>query len=129
MIIFIRGIPASTDRKDLCNFISDGLQRRWPLSLFRKVTVDQCSILRIENMENQQEEYHGLVHMDDERTAQVMIKRLNGRQLGDSEVEVRRYRQRSKQRERRRFGGAEQLAIVDRRCRERRRQNLFIENV
>ena len=80
-------------------------------------------------MENQQKEYHGLIHMDDERTAQILIKRLNGRQLGASAVEVRRYRQRSKQRERRRFGGAEQRAIIDRRCKERRRQNLFIENV
>ena len=131
MIIFVKGIPSSAQRQDLHDFILRGLQRRWLLPMFQKKSVDKCDILRIENMENQRFEYHGLVHVGDDRTGQALIKQLDGTRFGDREVEVRSYQQRTGQRDRRLLpqSGPGNLAIVDRRCKERRRQNLIVETI
>jgi len=130
MIIFIREIPKTVGRQDLCAFVNKGLHARWLLPMFHEKNVEKCEILRIENMETQLSEYHGLVYVDDDRTGQTLIKQLNGGKLGDRKVEVRSYRKRAtRQERRRRLDGSNDLVIVDRRCSDRRRKNLIIETI
>lgn len=130
MIIFIRKIPKSAKRQDLCAFVSEGLHARWLLPMFQRKSVEKCDILRIENMETQLSEYHGLVYVNSDKTGQALIKHLNGSRFCDREVEVRIYRKRSaRQDRRRRLNGSNDLVIMDRRRRDRRRQNLIIETL
>ena len=130
MIVFIREIPKFADQQDLRAFVTGGLRRRWLLPKLHKESIENCDILRIENMATQRFESHGLVYVEDGQAGQVLIKQLNGSRFGDREVEVRSYWKRDAQRERRRrLHEQTYLAIVDRRRRERRRQNLIVETI
>ena len=130
MVIFIRKIPETASQKDLGEFIAAGLRRTGFLRLFRKRQTQDCDILRIKDLDKDLVEYHGLAYIKDKRLAASLVKNLNGSKLKGKRVEVRRYYQRSPDRERRtRLSSPENLAIVDRRQGERRRDHLMIETL
>ncbi|MCP3870159.1 MAG: RNA-binding protein [Gammaproteobacteria bacterium] len=130
MIIFIRGIPENVTQKDLCDFVTAGLQHVWGMPLFNKGKVDKCDILRIKNLDTDQIEYHGLAFVENDETANALIKHIDGALLSGKEVEVRNYCLRSPERDHRVHHPLTQsLAIIDRRRRDRRRPNLLVETL
>lgn len=130
MIIFIREIPETASKKEVDDFVSDGLNRMRLLPFPRKRKVEKCDILRIKDLDTNRVEYHGLAYIDDERTAKVLIKHLNDTKLNGKRVQVRNYHKRSPLGERRRpERQMTNLAIMDRRQGDRRRSNILVETL
>ena len=130
MIIFIREIPETASQKELGDFVSGGLNRMRLLPFSRKQNVEKCDILRIKDLDTNRVEYHGLAFVDDERTAKVLIKNLDGTTLNGKRVQVRNFCKRSPLGERRRpQRDMTNLAILDRRQGDRRRRNILVETL
>lgn len=128
MIIFIQNVPETVSQKELDDFISEGLRRVRIFPYFAKGTLETCDVLRIRDGERV--EYHGLAFIEGERAGRALIRHLRGWRLGGESVALRQYLVRSKNRDRRMLSADNQeLAIVDRRRGERRRDNLLIETV
>ena len=130
MIMFIRNIPGTVSHTELCEFLSDGLRHLWGIPLLKKEKVETCDIMRIKDLDMDRVEYHGLAFVANEKTAGALIRQLNRGALAGEKMEVRKYRARSRDRDRRRqLSPTQNRAIVDRRRKERRRPNLLIETL
>ena len=128
MIIFIRNIPENLPREDLERHITGGLRRVRMFPSFAKGRLDEIDILRISHQNGI--EYHGLALIEGERAAKALIKYLQGSSLGGNTIRLRQYRQRAENRDRRSLHiHSLELAIIDRRQRDRRRKKLRIETL
>lgn len=124
--MFIRNIPADTDPKRLGRFVADGLDPRPGfLPWRRKGGILAIKIMALLDVETRLAEYHGLVEVESELAADLVVKRLNLRVFGGRRVVVRRYRERSPANDRR-HGQSQATArlFYDRRAGDRRRRCL-----
>lgn len=130
MIILITELSERTDKDTLSAFVSDGLRRVWLLPVFRKGVMKYCQIRRIRDPDSDIAEYQAMVQMDDERTAQALIRQLHGKRLDGASVQARVYHHRSPRKDRRvRLSDSDNIAILDRRVSDRRRSHLSIETL
>ncbi|MCB1859516.1 MAG: hypothetical protein KDI63_14665 [Gammaproteobacteria bacterium] len=130
MLIFIGHLPASTSEKDIQGFINGAGRPLWRRFIAPRARIGEIEIIRITDPQTQSVEYHGIVDVDPEPAAFSALRSLAGKRLGLAAVEVRHYQARSSYRDQRSVRDPlEQLAISDRRTRDRRRSNLVIERV
>ncbi len=101
MWLLLRQIPKGVTCKELEKFVGKGLQPSWMLFPLQSHSIlKRCEILQIFNPETKTTEYHGLVQIDPGK-ATALIKRLNGRNLLGTPIEVRKYIRRSSYRDHR----------------------------
>jgi len=131
MIILIPDVGESTSPEKLHDYISSCMKNVWLLPVFRrKGRLEKCEILRIKDPESRLVQYQGLAYVDDDITGEALIKQLNGCHLLGTRLKPRIYRSRSDIKERRvNLADSDNIAIVNRRRKERRRSNLLIERI
>jgi len=102
MWLLLRQIPKGATCKELGKFVGKGLKPSWMLFPLQSSSIlKRCEILQIFNPEKKTTEYHGLVQIDSGKASTQLIKRLNGRKLLGTLIEVRKYIRRSSIRDRR----------------------------
>lgn len=91
MIIFLRGIPASTKLSELLEFVGPAIKG----GLFRKSgRVVNVKILELQDRRYKALEFHGLITVEPDAVAARAIKRLKGQRFKGKLVVVRQYFQR-----------------------------------
>ncbi|MCB1759970.1 MAG: RNA-binding protein [Gammaproteobacteria bacterium] len=92
--------------------------------------IKRCGILRLSDPATRSLECHGLVFIQPVKCAIAAIDELNGRKLNGNVVDVRRYYERSAERDRRNhFALSEPPRNGERRRRDRRRHELRMETI
>ena len=128
MILFIGNIPAYSKERDFVRFLArvgSGLLNWMPF--VPRLTLRKCQLLRIEDPQQRTVEYHGLVSIQPTKSAQDLLRKLNGRKFQGKPVEVRRYHKRSFRMDRRVIHADPSTLKQDRRHGDRRRPALKIE--
>ena len=131
MLVFLRLLPAFTDRRDIGRFVRQAIGPHWYNPFRPKIQIVACDILRITDLDTRLTEYHGLVQLDNPDRDPNALQRLGEAQLNGSKLEVREFHHRSRQRDRRGLAATLKNGLTDRgrRKRGRRRTNLLIEQV
>ena len=130
MIVFVRRIPADLTRRELEALVAEIITPRFAWLPFGvKGEIVKCEIIRIREKDTGAMERHGLVTIRPDEAALKVIKRLNHTRINGKLVEVREYKVRAYQRDRRRTeeGPQTEEQQEDRRQRDRRRRNLEIQ--
>ncbi len=130
MLVFIPNIPENSTQEELCSLVIHAFQGGWPRPVFGQWRAEACDILEIHDQDADTLEYHGLIKVQDERAGQTLIKQLRGAEFKGRRITAKDYQIRNQQRERRRaLPENNNLAIIDRRQRDRRRPNLRTRTV
>jgi RNA recognition motif-containing protein len=119
MILFVRNIPSHTLPDDLAHFAESAVENR--LFSLTPGSITKCETLLIVDKHSNAFEYHGLVHIDNDKAAQRAIKLLNGNKLNGAVVSVREYFSRSWHNDMRQRRIAGILPPHDKRKQDRRR--------
>lgn len=118
MNIFIRRIPANTRHIEISDFVAPALNR----GFFRKSgQVIDVQILALQDVRLGTIEYHGLVTLDSEHTAQNAVKILKNRRLNGRLVMVRPYYHRSWSNDPREKRESPSIEFIEKRKGDRRR--------
>jgi RNA recognition motif-containing protein len=125
LMVFFRGLPENTTRKELRQFVIPAIKNTPERHLALKGSVLSCTVLRLTDPASGAREFHGLVEIQPAKAALHAIALLNGQELGGRRIEVRRYQPRSAV-SRRRLGSALAEDLEDGIDDERRR-NLKID--
>lgn len=88
MIIFLKGIPATTTLNDLLEFIRPAIKGGWFGQSGRVLGVN---IFELQDTRFKAQEFHGLVSVEPDAVAVRAIKRLKGRRFKGKLVVVRQY--------------------------------------
>lgn len=131
MLVFLRLLPAFTDRRDIGHFVRHALGPHWYTPFRPKIQIVACDILRITDLDTRITEFHGLVQLDPPDVDPIAIRRLNETRCNGVTLDVREFHHRSRQRDRRGLAAALEQGLRDGepRKRDRRRANLLIEQV
>ena len=131
MIILIPDLGENISPERLYELVASCLKNIWLLPIFqRKGHLEKCEILRIKDRDNNRVQYQGLAYISDDITGKALIKQLNSCQIDEKYINCRVYHSRSNIKERRvNLADSNDIAIVNRRRRDRRRDNLLIERV
>ncbi|MCP5407098.1 MAG: hypothetical protein H6963_06025 [Chromatiaceae bacterium] len=131
MIILIPDLAENTSPDNLHQYVSSCMKNVWLLPVFRKKgSLEKCEILRIKDRDSNQVQYQGLAYIDDDITGEALIKQLNNCHFQGINLKPRVYHSRAATKERRvNLADSNDIAIVNRRRRERRRSNLLIEKI
>jgi hypothetical protein len=125
MLLLIKHIPGYLTKKELMTFIRSARGTMWRLfPIVGNIGLDKCQILRIEDKQKETIEYHCLISVEPEKTAQTLLKKLDGARLFGRSVEVKPYVRRSPYKDRRRYHADLELLKVERRLNDRRRTSL-----
>ncbi|MES9902118.1 MAG: hypothetical protein ABW168_05475 [Sedimenticola sp.] len=127
--IFIRKLPTGTSRKDLIQFINQGLKSSlFGLSFLPHDEIEECHIIKIVDKNAGTVEHHGIAEIWPGGDIDDVIKRLNGKTLRRRPLEVHRYQLRSPHNERRNpLLLSDEASNNERRDNDRRRPHLFIQ--
>lgn len=118
MNIFLRRIPANTKHIEISEFIAPALNK----GFFRKPgQIIDVQILALQDIRVGTIEYHGLVTLDSESTAQNAIRILRNRRLNGRLVVVRPYYHRSWYNDPRQERNPAGIDFVEKRRNDRRR--------
>ncbi len=129
--IFIRRLPDGTGRKELIQFVEQGLKPSlFGLSFLPHDVLDDCHIIKIVNKSAGTVEFHGIADIWPRNDIEDVIQRLNGRSIRQRPLAVHRYYHRSPYNDRRNH-----LSLIEsdtainreRRDNDRRRPQLFIQ--
>jgi hypothetical protein len=103
----------------------------WLLPVFRRRgTLEKCEVIRIKDPVENRVEYQGLAYIDDDVTGEALIKQISSCRISGQTLQPRIYYNRSNRKERRmRAMQPGEMAIMDRRRTDRRRDNLIIDHV
>jgi len=131
MWIIITKIPVDTPHDKIRKFVNRGISNKWFFIPSRNNgVIKKCGILRITNPETKFVECHGLVLVQPVKTAIATIEQLDGAKFNGTPVDVRRYIQRSTERDQRdHFNGPQIPANGDRRNGDRRRAGFRTERI
>ncbi|WP_428624364.1 hypothetical protein [Sedimenticola sp.] len=91
MKIFIPHVPAAAKRQELLSLVQDAVQPKWFLPFSKGGTVAKCNLIRILDMDTGNVEYHGLVEVYPEQTAEKAIRSLAGKQLNGYRLSARKW--------------------------------------
>ncbi len=127
MWIFYRHLPRGTTTREINKVTMKGCKAAMGLtSLFRKNPVKRSKIIRINDLETKNTEYHGLVQVDSPTMAQSIIESLNGKTVNGLHINPHRYHRRFPSRDRRSHQTAHPNQL-ERRKGDRRRSNLVTQ--
>ena len=89
MIIFIQNIPEHTTKENIRKFVTPALKR---LGLIRLGDIKKIDLLSIVNKHSGSIRYASIVRIDTEIATQIVVDKLNGKQLKGRIVTVREYK-------------------------------------
>jgi hypothetical protein len=125
MWIFYKHLPRGTSVKEINKVTRKGCRSSLPLmSLLNRNIIKRSKIIRIRDLKSDSTEYHGIVQVSTQVTADNIIESLDGKTVNGLFLKPHRYQRRFPSRDRR----LHQLAdakISERRKGERRRENLI----
>ena len=123
MIVFLRRIPADTNKVEIASFMEPALKG----GLFGKQGhISDIKILALKDKQKNKIEYHGLVRVDPESAAERAIKRLNLKSINGKNIIVREYFMRNWHNDPRLRRNHSDIKFPDRRKSDRRRHHLEI---
>lgn len=114
MILFVKNIAPTTTIPELTLFIESALKSWIP---FRSGKIHYARIVAYKDMHNKITENHGLVFLDD-KYGRIAIKKLNRKKFNGKYVNVREYKTRAVENDRRRsinIGDETGKRVADRR--------------
>ena len=125
MWIFYKHLPRGTSIKEINKVTRKGCRSGLQLMpIFKRNIIKRSKIIRIRDLKNDSTEYHGIVQVNTQVTADNIIDNLDGKTVNGLFIKLHRYHRRFPSRDRR----MNQLAdpnIAERRKGERRRENLI----
>lgn len=95
LLLIMPSLPASVSCRAIKRLVRDGLADCGYGSLTRLFAVTRCTVLTVTDPSNGRREYHGLVQVRPAKAAMELVEVLRGKELGGSQISVRRYQQRS----------------------------------
>ena len=126
MLVFIQNMPVSVSSEELQRLVNDAMNRSW-FPFRRRGSIENLDIIRVHDRDNETVEHHGLVDIEPDGTALAALKRLNRSVIRGGQIIASPYAVRSAYRDRRGHKPhAEDLSVIDRRKRDRRRANLIM---
>lgn len=126
MLVFIQNMPESVSSEELQRLVNDAMKRSW-FPFRRRGSIENLDIIRVHDRDNETVEHHGLVDIEPDGTALAALKRLNRSVIRGGQIIASPYAVRSAYRDRRGHKPhAEDLSVIDRRKRDRRRANLIM---
>ncbi|MGR9044994.1 MAG: hypothetical protein ACU83N_06850 [Gammaproteobacteria bacterium] len=120
MVVFLRYIPADTNKYDIEAFIEPALKG---IPFARKGYICDIKIIALRSRQSTLAEYYGLVRIEPESAAKRVIKLLNMKKMCGQEIAVKEYRLRNWHHDRR-IKGHSDITISNRRKVDRRRRNM-----
>jgi hypothetical protein len=131
MWLIIAKISADTSHERLKKFVNKAVKKSWFfIPAGQQGEIRRCGILRVADPATRSLECHGLVFVQPFKCAIAAIDELNGRKFNGSVVDVRRYYERSAERDRRNhFAASEPPQKGERRRQDRRRQQIRTETI
>lgn len=130
MFLFVRRLPENVTSSELSRFVSSATSGWWhKLPFVNKPVVEKCEIIRIEDLEKESVEFHGLVLIQPAKVAVAIAKKLNGSKLHGKTMEVRKYFRRSPYKDRRRRHIDLEQLPTERRGQDRRRHKVNIRTL
>lgn len=127
VLVFIRLLPEAVTQSDLRKFVRNAIRPSWLNPFAPQSRIHSTEIRKLSNHATLSVEYHGVVEIESAKAAVAAINKLNRTSLKGKEVEVRKYFQRSPQRDRRE--GVTESSPVNRRKQDRRREAMTAERV
>jgi tRNA U54 and U55 pseudouridine synthase Pus10 len=125
MWIFYKHLPRDTTIKEINNVTRKGCRSGLQfLPLFRKNVVKRSKIIRIRDLKADSTEYHAIVQVDSNVTAENIIDNLDGKTVNGLFIKPHRYQRRFPSRDRRNHQLADPK-MMERRRGERRRSNII----
>jgi hypothetical protein len=118
VLLFLSAVPPGATRKELRQFVRQGLVEAGYRGVTLLLAISRCSICRLTDPITGKSECHGLVQIKPASVALKAIDILNGKELKGAKMVVRRYYQR---------GSIGYSYASPRRLQERRRAALFTE--
>jgi len=126
MLVFIQNMPESVSSEELQRLVNDAMKRSW-FPFRRRGSIENLDIIRVHDRDNETVEHHGRVDIEPDGTALAALKRLNRSVIRGGQIIASPYAVRSAYRDRRGHKPhAEDLSVIDRRKRDRRRANLIM---
>ena len=118
VVLFLSAVPPGATRKELKQFVRQGLVEAGYRGFGLLLAISRCSIFRLTDPVTGKSECHALVQIKPASVALKAIPALNGKKLKGAKMAVRRYYQR----------GSIGYSYASPRClQERRRAALFTE--
>lgn len=118
MIIFLRHIPENATKEDILLFLKPSIKG----GLFQKSgQVFNIEILILRDKETSETEFHALVTINPEKTAQRVIKQLNRKSLLGKRINLREYIDRTWHNDHRFNNLNTSVDVKERRIKDRRR--------
>ncbi len=121
MKILIPHIPSEIKRQELLSVVQRAVKPRWFMPLKKGGTVAKCSLIRILDVDSGGVEIHGLVDVYPERTAEKVIRSLDGKKLHGYRLSVRKWADRTLM-----VGGKKKLPDGQTACKRRRNLEISI---
>ena len=126
MIVFLRRIPADTNKYEILHFIRPALRSH---IFSKKGEIKNIKVFAITDTEKNTVEYHGLVRIEPEAVAEKVIKKLNRQTINGKNIAVREYHLRNWHNDPRLKLKNARLSFPDRRKADRRRKKIRVEEV
>ncbi len=122
MVIILSKIPAGTQKQDIADYVHSVLSGALCL---KKGTIRAIHVLALKDKRLNQFDYYGLVRIEPDAVAELVIKKLNKKPLKGKQIAVREYTyKRICHNDRRNNDAVCMLAGKDRRRFHRRRDHL-----
>ena len=123
MLVILRGIPANTNRYEILTFLQPALKG---VFFKKKGRIDHIRIVKIQDVERDTIEFHGLVRIEPDSAALRVIKMLNRKVINGKNIAVREFQARNWHNDPRIRRKAPKLGFPDRRQGDRRRKALVV---
>jgi hypothetical protein len=92
MILFLRRIPANTHPDEMQDFVEQALKG----GIFSKSgSVIKAEIIAVRDKYTKSVEFHGLVHLDSDKSGQRALKKLKGKPFKNKHILVKEYKHRT----------------------------------
>ena len=121
MKILIPHVPTAITRQDLLSVVKGAVKPKWFMPFRSGGTVAKCKLVRILDMDTGGVEFHGLVDIYPDKTAEKTIKRLNGTTINGYRLSVRKWVDRTLK-----AGGTKTLPKGQPSCKRRRHLEISI---
>ncbi|WP_029134917.1 hypothetical protein [Sedimenticola selenatireducens] len=121
MKILIPHVPTAITRQDLLSVVQGAVKPKWFMPFRSGGTVAKCKLVRILDMDTGGVEFHGLVDIYPDKTAEKTIKRLNGTTINGYRLSVRKWVDRTLM-----AGGTKTLPEGQPSCKRRRHLEISI---
>jgi len=121
MKILIPHVPSAITRQELLSIVQGAVKPKWFMPFRSGGTVAKCKLVRILDMDTGGVEFHGLIDIYPEKTAEKTIKRLHGTTINGYRLSVRKWVDRTLM-----TGGQKNLPLGQSTCKRRRHLEISI---